>query len=126
MLLYAVAALGSALGGMARVGLAGAVAARWGAAFPWGTLAVNVSGCLAIGLFFGATGSGPLFQSAPVGHQLVTYGFLGGYTTFSTFSLEALALARAGERRRAAAYVAGSFGVCIAGVALGVLLVTAL
>jgi fluoride exporter len=118
--------LGSALGGMARYGLSGAVAGRVGAAFPWGTLLVNVSGCLAIGLFFGVSGTGPLFQAAPAWHQLLTYGFLGGYTTFSTFSLEALNLARGGRLWRAGVYVAGSFAVCLAGVTLGLLLASAL
>lgn len=109
---------------MVRYGLSGMVAQRFGAAFPWGTLLVNISGCLAIGLFFGATGTGPLLQAAPATHQLLTYGFLGGYTTFSTFSLEALNLARGGERKRAGGYVAGSFGACLIGVTLGYLLTT--
>lgn len=117
--LYALAAVGSALGGMLRVALSGVLARRTRSAFPWPTFVVNLTGCMAIGLFFGATGSGPLFQAAPPAHQLLTYGVLGGYTTFSTFSLEALELARRGARGEAALYVVASFGACVAGTTLG-------
>lgn len=110
--------LGSAIGGMARYGLSGIVAERVGASFPWGTLIVNVLGCFVIGLFFGVTGSWELFLHAPVSHQVATYGFLGGFTTFSTFSLEVINLTREGNTARAVVYV-------IAMTVLGLLAVTA-
>jgi fluoride exporter len=111
--------LGSAAGGMARYGLSGLLAERAGPGFPWGTLCVNVAGCLAIGLFFGWTGTGPLFLAAPAAHQLATYGFLGGFTTFSTYSLEALNLAREGDVGKALAYVAATTGAGLAAVLAG-------
>jgi fluoride exporter len=111
--------LGSALGGAARYGVSLAVARRFGTGFPWATLAVNASGSLAIGLFFGATGTGPLLLAAPGWHQLLTYGVLGGFTTFSTYSLEALSLAQRGHPGRAVLYVVGTLTVGLVAVVAG-------
>ncbi|MDT8878973.1 fluoride efflux transporter CrcB [Halomonas saccharevitans] len=96
--LLAVAA-GGGLGGMARLALGDVVARRLGAGLPWGTLAVNLSGALLMGLLAGLlepTASGPAWSLAAI-------GLLGGYTTVSSFSLQTLTLARQG--RRAAALV---------------------
>lgn len=112
-------ALGSGLGGMARYGLSGAIAQRVWRRFPLGTLVVNVAGALAIGLFFGLTGAQWLPFEGPPWHHLLTYGFLGGFTTFSTFSLETLDLYREGPRWRAAVYVAATVVLSIGAVALG-------
>lgn len=113
--------LGSALGGMTRYAVSNRLATRFGAGYPWGTLAVNWTGSLAIGVFFGLTSSGPLFVAAPAWHQALTYGFLGGYTTYSTLMLDVLTLARGGEARRSAVYlgltVAGGIALCYAGFA---------
>ena len=88
---------------------------RWGWTFPWGTLAVNLTGSLAIGLVMTlllARGADPTYR------LLLVTGFLGGYTTFSAFSLEVLLL----EARRwdaAALYVAGSVVLGLLATALG-------
>jgi fluoride exporter len=123
MLLLSIFA-GGALGALARYGLAGWVYARFGTEFPWGTLAVNMVGSLALGLLL------PLFDmQAPLTHLrgFVTVGCIGAFTTFSTFAFEALTLIQDGEWARALAYVAVSvlLGLtCIAsGLALARLLV---
>jgi fluoride exporter len=111
--------LGSALGGMCRFGVSGLVARRAGARFPWGTLAVNVTGSLLIGVIFALTGTDVLLLAAPPWHQLLTYGFLGGYTTFSTLSLEVFQLLREDAAPRAVLYVVATLvlgiGACVAG-----------
>jgi len=111
--------LGSALGGAARYGVSLAVARRLGTGFPWATFVVNAAGSLAIGLVFGATGAGPLLLAAPGWTQVLTYGLLGGFTTFSTYSLEALSLAQRGHAGRAALYVGGTLVVGVVAVVAG-------
>jgi fluoride exporter len=119
ILAYVLAGFGSAAGGVARYAASGIIAERTDATFPWGTFLVNLSGSFVIGLFFGLTAAGPLFQEAPLANQLFTYGFLGGYTTFSTFTLEALNLLRKGEHLNAWTYMLGSVATCLVGAALG-------
>jgi fluoride exporter len=85
--------------------------------FPWGTLAVNVVGCLGIGLASGILGGRP-WSSAEV-RLAVTVGLLGGFTTFSAFGAETLGLARAGEAGRAAANVVAQLVLGLAAVWLG-------
>ena len=114
---------GSALGGMARYGVSGLVATRIGETFPWGTLVVNVSGCLVIGAAAAAIGPhGPLPESLTI-RDFVMIGLCGGYTTFSSFSLQTLTLAREGEWSRALANIVASVAFCLlagwAGIALG-------
>ncbi len=107
-------ALGGALGACARVWLSGLVARRVGEAFPWGTLTVNVSGAVAIGLLAArwpaVDGIGEGWRTAWL---LLVTGVLGSYTTVSAFSLQTLALARAGEPLRAALNVIGSLALCL-------------
>jgi fluoride exporter len=119
--------LGSALGGMARYFVSGFVARRVGETFPWGTLIINVSGALAIGIF-GGLAANPASIFASPGPSLDPWllavtGFLGCYTTVSSFSLQTLTLARNGETGPAAGYVALSVGLCLAAAALGFVLV---
>jgi fluoride exporter len=116
---YLWVAIGSALGGMARFGCSG-LAARWfGATFPAGTLLVNVVGSLIIG--FTATMMAPdgRLLVAPDARAFVLIGILGGFTTFSSFSLETLNLARDGEWLWAGANVTLSIVLCLAAVWLG-------
>jgi CrcB protein len=116
-------ALGSVLGGLARYFLSGVVARRVGETFPWGTLSVNVSGAFMIGVFGAlARDHGSLFASSNPWLFAVT-GFLGCYTTVSSFSLQTLALARDGESTRAAAYVAISVALSLGAVAVGFALI---
>ena len=113
-------ALGGAVGGMARHWVSGAVARRWGETFPWGTLVVNVSGAACIGLLAGLllARPTPVAGHAPIWTALVV-GILGSYTTVSSFSLQTLALLRAGEPLRAALNVLASLVSCLAAAALG-------
>jgi CrcB protein len=85
--------------------------------FPWATLAVNVIGCCAIGLLFRLL---PVPGDGPASARLLLMtGLLGGFTTFSAFSLEAAQLWLRGDAGGAALYVAASLLCCLAGVALG-------
>ena len=116
--------LGSGLGGVLRFGIASAVAARWGEAFPWGTLLVNVAGSFLIGFVAAllAEGARPLLGTEP--RHFVMTGVLGGFTTYSSFSLQTFALARAGEWTKAVANAGGMFVLCFAAVGLGFLCAT--
>jgi fluoride exporter len=108
-------AVGGALGSIARYGLGQAVDARWGADFPAGTLLVNVIGSFAIGVVAGYT-------QDPALRQLVMVGILGGFTTFSSFSLQTVQLMNEGRYPVAAGYVAASIVVCVLGTMLGLIL----
>jgi CrcB protein len=111
--------VGSGLGGVARWGVSGVVANHVGQTFPWGTLVVNVSGSFLIGLFATLTGpEGRFFAPASV-RQFFMLGVCGGYTTFSSFSLQTLNLAGEGEWLRAGANVVLSVVFCLLGVWLG-------
>lgn len=112
---------GSALGGMARYALSGLVAARFGETFPWGTITVNVLGSFLIGLFFTLTGPEGRWLVAPEVRQGVSLGLIGGFTTFSSFSLQTLNLFQDGEWLAGSANVALSVALCLAGVYLGYL-----
>jgi CrcB protein len=118
---YLWVALGGALGSAARYGCSG-IAARWlGIGFPYGTLFVNVAGSFMIGLLGTlALGGGRLIASTDA-RAFVIVGVLGGFTTFSSFSLETLNLARAGNLLAATAYIALSLVLCLAAVWLGYL-----
>ena len=112
---YLWVALGSALGGSARYALSGIVANWFGATFPWGTLIVNITGCFVIGIFNALIGpEGPLRVPSNI-RIFVMVGMCGGYTTFSSFSLEFLNLMRIGDWLRAVAYILASAQKLIAG-----------
>ncbi len=117
------AALGGGLGSAARYLLQGWVqrqsAARsgWAPLFPWGTLAVNLLGCLLVGFLAGLLQERLLV--APAARTFVLIGLLGGFTTFSTFGLETVALARDGNLALALANVAVSVVAGLAAVVLG-------
>jgi CrcB protein len=119
MPLYLWIALGSGLGGVVRFALSGFVAHHWGETFPWGTLLVNVTGSFLIGFFATLTGpDGRMFVGATT-RQFVMTGLLGGFTTFSSFSLQTLNLVRDGEWLRAGGNAFGSLGLCLFAVWLG-------
>jgi fluoride exporter len=111
--------LGGALGGMARFWVSGVVGRRVGETFPWGTMAVNASGALAIGFAAALLEPGIAVRHASAGWHFVVYGFLGSYTTVSSFSLQTLLLVRDGEWRRALANTGLSLGLCLAAAAAG-------
>ena len=110
-------ALGSALGGLARYGCVLLGTAWFGAAFPWGTLAVNVIGSAAVGLVGGwASRRGAVPDAA---RHFFVIGFCGGFTTFSAFSLQAVELAVLGAWARAGLYVVASVVLCVAAAGIG-------
>ena len=102
--------IGAALGANARYWLANWFAERWGAGYPWGTLFINVTGSLLIGLL--VTFFGQRLLADPAYRLLLITGFLGAYTPFSTFSYETVALLQAGS------YIA-ALGNALNSVALG-------
>jgi CrcB protein len=118
---YLWVAIGGALGSVARYACSGAVARLAGSAFPFGTMAVNVSGALLIGLLAALSlpeGRTPLSPSARL---FAMTGICGGYTTFSTFSLETFNLMRDREWLQAGANVVFSVVLCLIAVWLGYL-----
>jgi fluoride exporter len=117
--LYAVIMLGSALGGGARYWLSGLVANHFGETFPWGTLIVNVTGSFVIGFFATLTGPDGRLLVGSEARQFVMIGICGGYTTFSSFSLQTLSLVRDGEMARAGANIGFSVVLCLVAVWLG-------
>lgn len=118
-MLYLWVMLGSALGGGARFLISGLSAGHFGETFPWGTLIVNATGSFVIGFFSTLTGpDGRVFVGSQ-GRQFVMTGLCGGYTTFSSFSLQTLNLVRDGEMALAGANIGLSFAVCLAAVWAG-------
>jgi fluoride exporter len=115
--------LGSALGGMARYFISGFVARRVGETFPWGTLIINVSGAFLIGIFGALAEDNTSLLAMPDAWLFAVTGFLGCYTTVSSFSLQTLSLARNGEGGPAASYVVVSVALCLAAAALGFTLI---
>jgi fluoride exporter len=122
MLAYFWIAVGSALGGMARYGCSGIAARLIGETFPWGTLIVNVAGSFIIGFFATLTGPDGRVYMGSTTRQFVMLGFCGGYTTFSSFSLQTLNLINDGEWVRAGANIGGSVLLCLLAVWAGHLL----
>src|SRR5579871_4105198 len=113
-------AVAGALGALARYGLDGLVSRRLPSAFPWGTFVINVSGAFLLGLLF--TVMTEHLTTAPWVRSGVTIGFLGAYTTFSTFSLETYRLVEDGALGLAFANALGSLGGGLVAVYLGVVI----
>ena len=111
-------ALGSVLGGTARFWLSGFVARRVGETFPWGTMAVNVSGAFLLGVLAASAASHGIFAELRP-WQFAAIGILGTYTTVSSFSLQTLAFARDGEMMRAAGNMVLSVSLCLLAVTGG-------
>ena len=112
--------IGGALGALSRYGL-GLVVVRWlGTGFPWATLAINVLGCLLIGMAMGG-GVGPTGFLTRELRLLGVIGFLGAFTTFSTFGYETIALLQGGKGGLAVSYVLASVLLGLAAVAGGML-----
>ncbi len=120
MLNLLLVALGGALGALTRFFVGAFVARRLGVSWPYGTFLINVTGCLIIGLFL------PVLADRPGVHEawrhFLPIGFVGAYTTFSTYEYETLRLVEMGAWRSALSYVLLSNGVGLFSVWLGVLL----
>ena len=118
--------IGSAIGGVARYWLSGWAAANISDTFPIGTLIINVLGSFVIGFFAALTGpDGRVFASSDA-RQFVMTGICGGFTTFSSFSLQTLTLANDGEWGRAGVNVVASVALCLVAVWIGAAAATAL
>ncbi|GLQ09357.1 putative fluoride ion transporter CrcB [Devosia yakushimensis] len=112
--------LGGAIGAISRYGVSILVGRIWPHAFPLGTLLINIAGSAAMGLFIGI-----LARTLPPWQQearlFIAIGILGGFTTFSSFSLDTIALMERGEMLQAGLYVLLSVVVCLIGLYLGLL-----
>lgn len=124
MTLYLLIALGGAIGSVARFYCSGLIANHFGATFPWGTFAVNVSGSFVIVLFAGLTGPDGRLLVGSEGRQFFMAGVCGGFTTFSSFSLQTLNLANDGEWFQASVNAVLSLVCCLAAAWLGHLAAT--
>jgi fluoride exporter len=109
---------GAVVGTPLRFFVARFVGERIGETFPWGTLIVNVTGCFLMGLAAAYAKKHGLSGRSEFWLLFAT-GFLGSYTTVSSFALQTLALARDGEQRLALGNIALSVGLCLAAVTLG-------
>ena len=119
MLAYLWIAMGGALGSVARFWFSGVVGRQFGETFPWGTLLVNITGSFAIGVLAALAEPGGRHFIKPAGRQFLIYGVCGGYTTFSSFSLQTLELLREGDWFKAGFNAAASLGLCLVAVWLG-------
>jgi fluoride exporter len=116
---YLAVAAGGALGSVLRFWLANLIQHRAGAAFPWGSIAVNVIGSFLIGFIFCATLEGARFAASANWRNFLMVGVLGGFTTFSAFSLQTLELFRSGAAGAALLNVLVSVLLCLAVCAAG-------
>jgi CrcB protein len=123
---YIWVAIGGALGTTGRYWLSGLVARLIGETFPWGTLLINVTGSLLIGFFATLTGPDGRVFVGSTGRQFVMIGICGGYTTFSSFSLQTLNLMNDSEWFYAGANILLSVALCLIGVWAGYMLASTL
>lgn len=119
MLIYGYVALGGALGSILRLALSRWLGLLLGETLPWGTILINMGGSFVIGLFTAifahAAGAAPPVEV----RQFVLVGLCGGFTTFSSFSLQTLTLLQAGEPGRALLNITLSLALCLLAVAVG-------
>jgi CrcB protein len=119
VLTYLWIAIGSALGGMARYGCSRAVALRFGETFPWGTLTVNIVGSMVIGFVAALSAPESRVMISPNARQFIMVGLCGGFTTFSSFSLQTLQMVRNRDFAEAGGNILLSVAACMAAVAIG-------
>jgi CrcB protein len=121
---YLLVAVGGALGSMARYGTGVVVGKAWDSAFPLATMMINIVGSLAMGLFIGyITRTTPAWQADA--RLFVAVGIFGGFTTFSSFSLDAIAMLERGDIGPALLYVVGSVFVGLAALYGGLIVMRA-
>jgi len=118
--------LGGAIGSALRFLLASSIDRWTGVVFPWGTILVNIVGCFFIGLVAGLTSSDSPLMISPVIRTFIMIGILGGFTTFSSFSLQTISLMQEGEWLWAGGNVLISVFVCLVATAGGVALSSAI
>lgn len=118
-MIYLAIALGGALGSVLRYWVSTIIDPRLGPEFPWGTLFANITGCVLIGFFANLSGSESRFLGSVEGRLFFITGICGGYTTFSSFSLQTVSLLKDGDTARAIIYIVASVLICLLGVWLG-------
>lgn len=123
---YLIVALGSALGGVSRFWLSGLIAQRFSSTFPVNTLVINITGSFVIGVIAALSAVDSRYLVNAAWRNFLMVGVCGGYTTFSSFSLQTLNLAHEGQWLYAGANIVGSVVLCLIGVWLGYLLGQAL
>ena len=119
MISYLLIAIGSAVGGMLRHWLSMITSNSFGETFPLGTLFVNILGSFIIGIFASLTAADSKFLFGTTTRQLIMIGFCGGFTTFSSFSLQTLYLLQDDEWLKALLNTLLSFSLCMFSVWLG-------
>lgn len=119
--MYLAIMLGGCVGVAARTWASFAIASRWGETFPYGTMAVNITGCFLIGVIATVTGPNGSLLIPLTLRQAIIIGALGGYTTFSSFSLQTIHLLRDHEFLLATANAAGSLFGCLLATWLGII-----
>jgi CrcB protein len=112
-------ALGGAIGSVLRFWLAEAAALAFGNEFPWGTVIANITGCFVIGFVATLTGPEGRVFAGTAARQFIMIGICGGYTTFSSFSLQTLTMLQAGDGAKAAVNVGASIVLCLLAVWVG-------
>jgi len=122
MAAYLWIAFGSALGGMGRYWTGLVMIRLWPVPFPWGTLLINMLGSFVIGLFAALTDAHGRYPLGVTPRLFVMVGICGGYTTFSSFSLQTLGLMQDNRLLEAGLNVLGSVALCLIAVWLGMLL----
>ncbi len=121
---YLLIALGGALGALARYWLGATIGARMSSSrFPYGTFVINLTACIIIG--FSLTYLGKRVELSPAWRYLIPIGFVGAYSTFSTYEWETLSTLRAGAFGIAAAYAVGSLVLGLGATWLGIILADA-
>ncbi|HET7103332.1 MAG TPA: fluoride efflux transporter CrcB [Terracidiphilus sp.] len=120
---YLLIAAGGALGAIARYWIGASIGSRMGTRFPYGTFVINLSACLIIG--FSLTYLGRRVELSPAWRYLIPIGFVGAYSTFSTYEWETLASLRSGAFSMAAIYSLGSLVLGLAATWLGIILAEA-
>ncbi len=118
MRLIGFVAIGGAAGSVARFLLGALLQSRTAGTFPWGTFAINVSGSILLGFLMRVALASSTAMSPEV-RALLTVGFCGGYTTFSTYSYETAVLLETGHYGKAATYAAASVALALAGTFIG-------
>lgn len=121
---YLLIALGGGLGSIARYWVGSAIGSRMGVRFPYGTLAVNMTACAIIG--FALTWFGQRVEINPAWRYLFAVGFVGAYSTFSTYEWETLSTLRSGAFALASIYAVGSMVLGLAAVWCGAALAEAI
>ena len=120
---YLLIALGGAMGSVARYWVWATIGSRMGSRFPYGTLVVNLTACLIIG--FSLTYLGRRIELSPAWRYLIPIGFIGAYSTFSTYEWETLSTMRSGAFALATLYAVGSLVLGLAATWLGMVLAEA-